>query len=30
LGITGMAVGKCAERAEKRLDMQQIIAEYLQ
>jgi hypothetical protein len=30
LGITGMAVGKCAGRAEKRLDMQQIIAEYLQ
>ena len=30
LGITGMAVGKCADRAEKRLDTQQIIAEYLQ
>ena len=30
LGITGMAVGKCVDRAEKRLDTQQIIAEYLQ
>ena len=41
LGITGMAVGKCADRAEKRLlcremrslfnwyDTQRIIAEYL-
>ncbi|MDZ7696710.1 MAG: hypothetical protein U5R49_07235 [Deltaproteobacteria bacterium] len=29
LGITGMAVGKCANRAEKRLDTQKIIAEYL-
>jgi len=30
LGITGMAVGKCANRAEKGLDTQKIIAEYLQ
>ncbi len=30
LGITGMAVGKCADRAQKRLDTQRIIAEYLQ
>jgi putative transposase len=30
LGITGMAIGKCADRAGKRLDTQQIIAEYLQ
>ena len=30
LGITGMAVGKCVDRAEKRLDAQQIIAGYLQ
>ena len=30
LGITGMAVGKCVARAEKRLDTQQLIAEYLQ
>ena len=29
LGITSMAVGKCANRAEKRLATQQIIAEYL-
>ena len=30
LGITGMAVGKCVDRAEKRLGTQQIIAEYPQ
>ncbi len=30
LDITGMAVGKCADRAEKRFDTQRIIAEYLQ
>jgi DNA invertase Pin-like site-specific DNA recombinase len=30
LGITGMAVGKCANRAERRLDTQRVIAEYLQ
>ena len=30
LGITGVAVGKCVDRAEKRLATQQIIAEYLQ
>ncbi|MDQ1334905.1 MAG: Transposase, partial [Thermodesulfobacteriota bacterium] len=29
LGITGMAVGKCADRAQKTLDTQQIIAQYL-
>jgi len=29
LGMTGMGVGKCADRAEKRLDTQRIIAEYL-
>ena len=30
LGITGMAAGKCVDRAERRLDIQQIIAGYLQ
>jgi uncharacterized protein YuzE len=29
-GITGMAVGKCDNRAENRLDTQRVTAEYLQ
>jgi hypothetical protein len=30
LGITGMGIGKCADRAQKGLDTQRIIAESLQ